>query len=275
MVTIPVRDMIAAGVHFGHHSARWNPKMQPYIHSRQHSIHIIDLKKTIRGVVRACHFLERVVAKGGEVLLVGTKRQAKRVMKEVAEKVGMPFVDQRWLGGTLTNFATVLSRLSRLEELEQMERTGETERYSKKQQASFAREIRKLLRNLGGIRTMKRLPDALFVVDPRYEKTAVAEANKLGIPVVAICDTDSNPDLIDVVVPANDDAMKAIKLIMDRVREALESGRAKAGAPVLPPARGDVAAPAAAPPAAPPVVPAPAPLLPAGAEAVAVVAPGG
>jgi len=220
-----VRQLINAGIHFGHRVSRWNPKMEPYIFGRRGLIHIIDIKETIRGLLRAKKFLARVVADGQDVLFVGTKRQARHAIAAHAQRVGMPYVAERWLGGTLTNFRTIRSRLSRLEELEAMERDGVLEQYSKKMVATLQREKRKISRNLQGIRTMNRLPGAVVIIDVRREHIAAREAKKLGIPTVCLIDTDSDPDYADIPIPGNDDAMRAVELIVAQLADAVEEGK--------------------------------------------------
>ncbi len=193
MAEIVVKDILEAGVHFGHKASRWNPKMRPYIYGRRNKIHIIDLKETIRGLVRAQKYLQKVSAQGSLVLFVGTKRQAQEAVQDAAVACGMPYCTERWLGGTLTNFRTVRARLRRLEELENLETTGELlTKYSKKQQSRLNRELKKIRTNLGGIREMNRLPEAVFIVDPSKEKNCVAECRALGVKVVSLIDTDSN-----------------------------------------------------------------------------------
>lgn len=224
MFAIPIKDLLEAGVHFGCRASRWNPKMSPYIFGKRNLIHIIDLRQTLRGMIRATTFLQRLVAEGNQVLFVGTKRQAQGVAVETAREVGHPVVSERWLGGTLTNFSTIRSRLARLEELETMERDGSMKQYSKKRIASLMREKRKIFRNLDGIRNMEKLPGAVIVVDPRKEHNAVKEANKLGIPVIAILDTDCDPTRIDIPIPGNDDAMRSIQVLLKKLGEAIASG---------------------------------------------------
>jgi small subunit ribosomal protein S2 len=222
---VTLSELIESGVHFGHRVSRWNPKMEPYIFGKRNLIHIIDLRQTVRGLVRAVNFLEKLAAEGGEVIFVGTKRQAKPLVASEAQKCGMHYVNERWLGGTLTNFQTVMSRLKRLEELEALETTGAIEEYSKKMVSSLRREKRKILRNLEGIRAMKRKPDALVVVDPHHEHICVKEARKLGIPIVAILDTDCDPELVDIPIPANDDAFRSVSVILSRLSAAIAAGR--------------------------------------------------
>jgi small subunit ribosomal protein S2 len=224
MLTVPVKDLLEAGVHFGCRASRWNPKMKPYIFARRNLIHIIDLKETLRGLIKATTFLHRLTAEGHQVLFVGTKRQAQTVMSECARRVGMPYVAERWLGGTLTNFATVRTRLSRLVELEDAEKNVASLGLSKKAMAALMRERRKIFRNLDGIRNMERIPGAIVVVDPKKEKNAVKEAAKLGVPVVAVLDTDCDPTEIDIPIPGNDDSMRSIQLLMTRLTDAIATG---------------------------------------------------
>ncbi|MCA9048743.1 MAG: 30S ribosomal protein S2 [Planctomycetaceae bacterium] len=225
MAEIVVKDILDAGVHYGHRSSRWNPKMRPYIYGRRNQIHIIDIKETIRGLIRAKKYLMRVAAQGGLVLFVGTKRQAAASLEELSGECGMPYCTERWLGGTLTNFRTVRSRLKRLEELEELRSSGEIANYSKKMQSTLTREYRKIYRNLNGIREMNRLPECLVVVDPGKEKNAVHEAHLLGIKVVALIDTDSNPDVVDLPIPGNDDSLRSIRLIMQHLVDAIKQGK--------------------------------------------------
>jgi small subunit ribosomal protein S2 len=226
-----VRQLIDAGIHFGHRVSRWNPKMEPYIFGRRNLIHVIDIRETVKGVIRGKKFLERVVAEGGDVLFVGTKRQARHAVQSHAQRVDMPWVTERWLGGTLTNFETIRSRLARLEELEAEEADGRLQQYSKKRISRANRERRKIKRNLDGIRNMKRLPKALVVVDVHREHIAVKEAKKLGIPTVCLIDTDSDPDYADIPIPGNDDSMRAIDVVLQHLAAAVESGRRAGGPP--------------------------------------------
>jgi small subunit ribosomal protein S2 len=230
LATLQVQELIDAGIHFGHPASRWNPKMAPYIYGRRNFIHIIDLKETIRGIVRAKKFLTRLVAEGKDVVFVGTKRQARAAIEQEAKRCAMPYVSYRWLGGTLTNFRTIRSRLSRLEELDQLETSGAINDFSKKMQSSLQREHDKMNRNLAGIRTMERLPGALIVVDPCREKNAVREAKKLNIPVVALADTEADPDDLSVVIPGNDDAMRAIEIVIKHLADAVAEGCANRAA---------------------------------------------
>ncbi|MFQ5502728.1 MAG: 30S ribosomal protein S2 [Phycisphaerae bacterium] len=220
-----VRELIDAGIHFGHRASRWNPKMSPYLFGKRNSIHIIDIRQTVKGLLRAKKFLSAIVAQGQDVLIVGTKRQAKDIVVKQTERVGMHHVSERWLGGTLTNFKTIRSRLTRLEYLEELERSGKINEYSKKAKSQAARERKKISRNLEGIRKMTRLPGALVIIDVRREHIAVKEARKLGIPTVCLVDTDSDPDGADIIIPGNDDAMRAVDLIMTQLTGSIEEGK--------------------------------------------------
>ena len=227
MAEIVVKDILEAGVHFGHKASRWNPKMRPYIYGRRNKIHIIDLKETVRGLVRAQKYLQKVSAQGSLVLFVGTKRQAQEAVVEAAAACGMPYCTERWLGGTLTNFRTVRARLRRLEELEALEKTGDLlTKFSKKQQSRLLRELKKIRKNLGGIREMNRLPEAVFIVDPSKEKNCVAECRCLGVKIVSLIDTDSNPDMVDLAIPGNDDSIRSIRLILGYISDAINAGKA-------------------------------------------------
>lgn len=219
-----VRKLIDSGIHFGHRASRWNPKMSPFIFSKRNAIHIIDIRETVKGLMRARKFISLVVGKGGDVLFVGTKRQARDAIQRFANSVEMPWVTERWLGGTLTNFRTIRSRLARLEELEAAEADGSVAEYSKKQRARMTREQRKIERNLSGIRKMSRLPSALVVIDVHREHLAVREARALGIPTVCLIDTDSNPDYADIPIPGNDDAMRSIEIVLSVMVEAVQEG---------------------------------------------------
>lgn len=219
-----VRQLVDSGIHFGHRASRWNPKMRPYIFGKRNTIHIIDIRETVKGLLRARKFISQIVSSGKDILFVGTKRQARLHIVEQARRVGMPFVAERWLGGTLTNFRTIRSRLSRLDELEAAEADGTTLQYSKKMIASRTRELRKIRRNLDGIRTMDKLPGALVVIDSRRERNAVCEAKKLGIPTICLIDTDSDPDYADLPIPGNDDAMRAIETILIHLADAVDEG---------------------------------------------------
>ena len=258
MAIVQVKDLIEAGVHFGHRASRWNPKMRPYIYGKRNLIHIIDLRETVRGLLRAHRFLAQLAAKGSLVLFVGTKRQAKEIVERESSRCGMPFVNERWLGGTLTNYRTIRDRLKRLQELEQLwlpagerpdkmdmsaymrgmlnetgkfdltkaPKTAGIHTYSKKMVAQLNRELMKIRRNLIGIRDMNRLPDALVVVDPHREHIAVAEAQRMGVNTVALIDTDSDPDVVDLPIPGNDDSIRSIELVLGRLADAVLEGRA-------------------------------------------------
>jgi small subunit ribosomal protein S2 len=255
---VQVKDLIEAGVHFGHRASRWNPKMRPYIYGKRNLIHIIDLRETVRGLLRAYRYVAQVVSKGGLVLFVGTKRQAKEVIEREAARCGMPYVSERWLGGTLTNFRTIRSRLNRLKELEAMwlpagenaqridmlsymnsmlseagkfeltksPETAEIRRYSKKMVSQLSRELGKVRRNLLGIREMNKQPDAIVVIDPKKEHIAVQEAQRMGITTIALIDTDSDPDTVDLPIPGNDDSIRSIELVLQRMADAVLEGRA-------------------------------------------------
>ena len=225
MAEIVVKDILDAGVHYGHRSSRWNPKMRPYIYGRRNQIHIIDIKETIRGLIRARKYLLKVAAQGGLILFVGTKRQAAASIEELAAECRMPYCTERWLGGTLTNFRTIRTRLKRLEELEKIRESDEIRNYSKKMQSTLNREYQKIYRNLNGMREMNRLPESLVIVDPSKEKNAVHEARLLGIKVVALIDTDSDPDMVDLPIPGNDDSLRSIRLVMQHLSDAIKQGR--------------------------------------------------
>ncbi|MDO5554326.1 MAG: 30S ribosomal protein S2 [Planctomycetia bacterium] len=222
---ISIQSFIDAGVHFGHRASHWNPKMRPYVFGRRKLIHIIDVRETVRGVLRARKYLKQVAAQGSYVLFVGTKRQASETIEQQAVRCEMPYVAQRWLGGTLTNFKTIRSRLGRLEELEGIIEGEQLATYSKKMQSSLTREYKKMFRNLNGIRTMDRFPEVMVVVDPRKEKNAVREARKLGVVSIALIDTDSDPDEVDLPIPGNDDSIRSIDLIMSLLSDAVIEGR--------------------------------------------------
>ena len=225
MSVISMKQLLEAGVHFGHQTRRWNPKMKKYIFGARNDIHIIDLQITIKLIESAYRFVADSVKDNKTVLFVGTKRQAQEAIQQEAERCGMFYVNNRWLGGTLTNFKTIRSRVERLNKLDQMEKTGEFDLLPKKEVLALKAEREKLNLNLGGIREMRTLPDIMFVVDPSCEEIAVKEAKKLNIPVVAITDTNCNPDLIDYVISANDDAIKAVKLITSIIADAVIEGK--------------------------------------------------
>ncbi len=225
MAVISMKQLLEAGVHFGHQTRRWNPKMATYIFTERNGIYIIDLQKTVKKVDEAYNFLRSVAEAGETVLFVGTKKQAQEAVKEEAIKADMYYVNERWLGGMMTNFQTIQKRVKRLKELEAMEEDGTFEVLTKKEVLSLRHEMEKLQKFLGGIKNMNKLPGALFIVDPRKERIAVAEAKKLGIPIVAIVDTNCDPDEIDYVIPGNDDAIRAVKLLTGRMADAVIEGR--------------------------------------------------
>ncbi|MBQ1338570.1 MAG: 30S ribosomal protein S2 [Thermoguttaceae bacterium] len=226
MATAPlsIKALIESGVHFGHRASLWNPKMRPYVYGRRKLIHIIDVRETVRGILRARKFLKQVAAEGNLVLFVGTKRQASETIETQATRCGMPFIAERWLGGTLTNFETIRSRLRRLEELEAIMQGDLLSTYSKKMQAALGREYRKMYRNLNGLRNMDRYPAVMVVVDPRKEKNAVREARKLGVVSIALIDTDSDPDEVDLPIPGNDDSIRSIDLVISYLADAVAEG---------------------------------------------------
>lgn len=225
MAVISMKQLLEAGVHFGHQTRRWNPKMAPYIFTDRNGIYIVDLQKTVKKVEEAYNFVKQLSAEGGTILFVGTKKQAQEAVREEAERCGMFYVNQRWLGGMLTNFKTIRRRIDRLHELEKMESNGALELLPKKEVAELMHEKEKLQKFLGGIKEMRSLPGALFVIDPRKERIAVAEARKLGIPIVAIVDTNCDPDEIDYVIPGNDDAIRAVRLLTSKIADAVLEGK--------------------------------------------------
>jgi small subunit ribosomal protein S2 len=279
---VQVKDLIEAGVHFGHRASRWNPKMRPFIYGKRNLIHIIDLRETVRGLLRASRYLTQLSAKGSLILFVGTKRQAKEAVEREAARCNMPYVSERWLGGTLTNYRTIRDRLKRLNELEAMwlsagERadkvdvpaymktmlnesgkfdlskapeTAAIRGYSKKMVAQLSRELTKITRNLQGIREMNRLPDAMVLVDPRREDIAVKEAQRMGVTTVALIDTDSDPDMVDLPIPGNDDSIRSIELMLAKLSDAVREGRAALPPEQQPGPRGRVPPGGGAPPAA-------------------------
>src|SRR5712672_2628847 len=220
-----VKALVDAGVHFVHRVSRWNPKMQPYISGKRNMIHIIDVKETVKGILRAKKLIQSIVSQGKDVLFVGTKRQARFAIEEESKRCGMHYVSERWLGGTLTNFRTIRDRLKRLEELEKLWETGQIETYSKKMKSTLQREMTKIKTNLEGIRKMDRMPGVMVIIDTRREHIAVKEAKKLGVPTVALIDTDSDPDLIDLPIPGNDDAMRAVEIILHELADSVIEGK--------------------------------------------------
>jgi small subunit ribosomal protein S2 len=256
--SVSLKDLLEAGVHFGHQTKRWNPKMKEFIFGERNGIYIIDLQKTHRLLQDALQYVQDLAAQGRTIMFIGTKRQAQEAIREEAQRCGMPFVTERWLGGLLTNFVTVRKSLDRLKELELVSADGSRERLTKKELARLEKERMKLEKNLAGIKTMKTVPDAVFVIDTRKEAIAVAEARKLKIPVVGVVDTNCDPDEVDVLVPGNDDALRAIRLFAGKVADAVLAGRG------LREARGaDSGAEKAAPAEVPRPKPRPAPAAPA------------
>ncbi len=225
MAVVSMKSLLEAGVHFGHQTRRWNPKMAPYIYTERNGIYIIDLQKTVKKIEEAYSFIRELAANGENVLFVGTKKQAQDAIKEESERVGQYFVNARWLGGMMTNFKTMRTRIDRLAQLRKMQEDGTFAMLPKKEVIKLEGEIAKLEKYLGGVKEMKKLPGALFIVDPRKERNAIAEARKLRIPIVAIVDTNCDPDEIDYVIPGNDDAIRAIRLIVATMANAIQEGR--------------------------------------------------
>lgn len=225
MSNITMRQLLEAGVHFGHRTRYWNPKMEAYIFGQRSKIHIINLEHTLPMLKDACSYVGKLSANGGRILFVGTKRAARETIETEATRCGMPYVSQRWLGGTLTNFKTIKGSMKRLMDMEKQVEEGTINRLTKKEQLTFSRELEKLRRSLGGIKEMPSLPDCLFVIDTGYEKIAISEAKKLGIPVVAVVDSNNDPDQIDVVIPGNDDATRAIKVYAQCIADAILDGK--------------------------------------------------
>src|SRR5690625_4104789 len=225
MSVISMKQLLEAGVHFGHQTRRWNPKMKKYIFTERNGIYIIDLQKTVKMVNVAYNYVRDLAAEGGTILFVGTKKQAQDSVREEATRAGMFYVNQRWLGGTLTNFKTIRMRINRLKEIEKMEEDGTFEVLPKKEVVDLLREKDRLVKFLGGIRDMDKLPDAIFVIDPRKERIAIAEARKLNIPIIGIVDTNCDPDEIDYIIPANDDAIRAVRLLTSKMADAVLEGK--------------------------------------------------
>ncbi len=225
MAVVTMKQLLEAGVHFGHQTRRWNPKMKPYIYTARNGIYIIDLQKTLQMMEQAYQFVRDRVAEGAKVLFVGTKKQAKDAIEEEATRCGMYYVNHRWIGGTLTNFKVIRQSIEKLKELERIRDEGASEGYTKKEWMKLLRKIEKLERNYKGIKNMEELPDIIYIVDPRKERNAVREARKMGIPIVAIVDTNCDPDEIDVIIPGNDDAIRAIRLITSKIADAVIEGQ--------------------------------------------------
>ena len=221
MAVISIKQLLEAGVHFGHHTRRWNPKMAEYIYTERNGIYIIDLQKSVGMVDDAYKAISDIAADGGTILFVGTKKQAQDAIKSEAERCGMYYVNERWLGGMLTNFKTIQSRIARLKEIENMEVDGTFDVLPKKEVFALKKELEKLQKNLGGIKEMKKIPDAIFIVDPKKERICVQEAHTLGIPLIGICDTNCDPEELDYVIPGNDDAIRAVKLIVSKMADAV------------------------------------------------------
>ncbi len=256
--TSSIKQLLEAGAHFGHQASGWHPRMKKYIFTKRNGIHIIDLELTVKLLLKAQEFVKQIVADGGTILFVGTKKQAQESVETEAKRCSMHYVNIRWLGGTLTNFSTIQSRIDHLVRLEDQRAKGEFTRLPKKEASKLDEEILRLNRQLGGIKEMTKLPSALFIVDPTKDKIALLEANRVGIPVVAICDTNCNPDDLDVIIPANDDAIRAVKLICTKIADAVVEGK---GIQVIVPKEEEIAAAAAAEKA--PVAPAAAEVAPA------------
>jgi small subunit ribosomal protein S2 len=247
MAVVSMKQLLEAGVHFGHQTRRWNPKMAEYIYMERNGIYIIDLQKTVKKLEEAYNFVRTLVENGESILIVGTKKQAQDAVREEAARVGMFYVNARWLGGMLTNFKTMRTRIDRLAQLRKMQEDGTFDMLPKKEVIKLSNEIAKLEKYLGGVKEMKKLPGALFVIDPRKEHNAIAEARKLGIPIIAIVDTNCDPDEIDYVIPGNDDAIRAIRLISAAMASAVQEGRQGADAEVAEAAaEAEAAAPVAA-----------------------------
>ena len=220
-----VQDLVDAGVHFGHRASRWNPKMAPYIYGKKKQIHILDIRETVRGLLRAKKYIANVAAGGSLILFVGTKRQASAAVQRESERCEMPYVSERWLGGALTNFRTIRSRMGRLEELEDIRESDKINAYSKKAQSTLNREYRKIYRNLNGMRAMNRRPECLVIVDPNKEKNAILEARSLGITTIALIDSNCDPDMVDLPIPGNDDGIRSVELIMSHLADAVIAGK--------------------------------------------------
>jgi small subunit ribosomal protein S2 len=267
VAVLPMKSLLEAGVHFGHRTGRWHPKMRPFIFTERNGIHIIDLQQTMGRLEEAYNFVRDTVADGGSILFVGTKRQAQETIVAEAQRCGMPYINVRWLGGTLTNFRTIRSRIDYLVKLEERQANGELDKLPKKEALMLNRELAKLQVRLGGLKEMRRLPKALFVVDTRHEELAIAEATTLEIPIVALCDTNSNPDPIAYPIPSNDDAIRAIKLLCGKLADAVIEGKNIRGV-IAAEAEEDTGIAAEAPVAEAPVVAEPAMEAPEESDAV-------
>lgn len=234
MVEIAMKEMLVAGLHFGHQTRRWNPKMKPYIFGARNKVHIINLDKTLPLFRTACNFISDKVAGGGRILYVGTKRQSRDIIREEAERAGAFYVNYRWLGGMLTNFQTIKHSIDRMKHIQKMVEDGSIYKYKKKESMHMEKELSKLELNLGGIQEMKGLPEVVFIIDPKREHIAVDEANKLGIPVVAITDTNCDPDKLEHIIPGNDDSFRSIKYVTEKISDAVLEGKSRAGEMVEP-----------------------------------------
>jgi small subunit ribosomal protein S2 len=235
MAIVNVRDLLEAGVHYGTAASMWHPRMKPFIYGKRNSIHIIDIRETVRGLIEAYYYAAKLGRANKTLLFVGTKRQAREVVRESARAAGMPFVSERWLGGILTNFDTIRQSIRRLDAIESEMSGPEYARQSKKIQSRHGREKRRILRNLEGVRNMSRLPDALFIIDPNKEMSAIKEAHRLGIPVIGLCDTDCDPDLVNLPIPGNDDGIRSIQVIVKVILDGLAKGRSEQHTNAVPP----------------------------------------
>jgi small subunit ribosomal protein S2 len=224
MAIITVRELMDAGIHYGAKASLWHPRMKPYIYGRRNTIHIMNLRETAKSLIEAHHHIRKMGQRGQTLLLVGTKRQARDLIREAAKSIGMPFVTERWLGGTLTNIETIRTSVKRLEDIERDMSEPDYLRQSKKEQARHGRERRRLLRNLDGIRTLNKIPDAIFLIDPKHEDTCVAEATRMGVPVIGLVDSDTNPDLINLPIPGNDEGIRSIQLVVRTIVNAYREG---------------------------------------------------
>jgi small subunit ribosomal protein S2 len=227
MAIANVKELLESGIHFGTAASLWHPRMKPYIYGKRNGIHIVDIKETARGLIQAYYYVAKLAKANKSILFVGTKRQARDVVRDAARSIGMPFVAERWLGGTLTNFETIRSSIRRLDDIEARMNSAEYARESKKVQARDGRERRRILRNLEGVRTMAKLPDAMFVIDPKKELSAIKEAQRLGIPVIGLCDTDTDPELVNLAIPGNDDGIRAIQSVIKVIIDGINKGRSE------------------------------------------------
>lgn len=263
MLSIGIKELLEAGVHFGHQTRRWNPKMKPFIFDARNGIYIIDLSKTLAQLEAACAVLQKIASNGGKVLFIGTKKQAQAAVKEAAKQCGQPYVTERWLGGTLTNLKTIRRSIGRLDHIEKLDAQGLLAQYGKQEESRYRREAARLIKNLEGIRAMDRLPDALFVIDLKREHNAVAEARRLKIPIAALVDTNSDPELVDYPIAGNDDAIRSVRLILQVITQTITQGLAEHEARYARKKPAEDAVPSEAPaPEAAPASPSPAPVVP-------------